>query len=101
MMGGYPITVPNTLRQPGKRAATVTTTLDMSPNSIFSNAAAREYGFTNEFWYEAYELYEKGLANDPCKSLDVFAIERTIRLPLADQEIDVLVRSHSDAREFQ
>ena len=34
----------------------MTTTPGRSPNSIFSNAAARGYGFTDEFWHEVYQL---------------------------------------------
>ena len=79
----------------------MTATPEKSPGSIFSNAAAREYGFTDEFWYEVYELHMKALADDPYDSFDVFDIERTIRRSLGDQQIDVLVRSHPDAREFQ
>ena len=74
---------------------------ERSPISIFSNAAAREYGFTDQFWYEVYELYSKARADDPCKSFDMFDIERTIRRPFGGQRVDVLVRSHPDAREFQ
>ena len=33
--------------------------------SIFRNAAARKYGFTDEFWVEVCRLYEKALAEDP------------------------------------
>ena len=79
----------------------MTATPEKSPGSIFSNSAAREYGFTDEFWYEVYELHMKALADDSFDSFDVFDIERTIRRPLGDQQIDVLVRSHPDAREFQ
>ena len=79
----------------------MTTTPVKSPSSIFSNAAARKYGFTDEFWFEVYELYMKALAEDPCRSFDVLDRERTIRRPLGDEEIDVLVRSHPDAREFE
>ena len=79
----------------------MTTTPAKPPDSIFSNAAAREYGFTDEFWHEVYYLCAKALADDTCESLDVFDIERTIRRPLGDQQVDMLVRSHPDAREFQ
>ena len=71
------------------------------PNSIFSNAGAREYGFTDEFWYQVYQLYMKALADDPCMSFEKFDIERTIRQPFGQEQIDVLVRSHPDAREYQ
>ena len=74
---------------------------ERSPSSVFSNPAAREYGFIDEFWYEVYELYAEALANDPCKSFDVFDIERTIRRTFKGRQIDVLARSHPDAREFQ
>lgn len=79
----------------------MTTGPERSPRAIFSNAAARKYGFTDEFWWDVYELYAKALADDPCQSLDVFDIERTIRRQLGGQPVDVLVRSHPDAREFQ
>lgn len=79
----------------------MTTTPVKSPSSIFSNAAARAYGFTDEFWFEVYELYRKALADDPCNSFDAFDNERTFRCSFGDGEVDVLVRSHPDAREFQ
>ena len=83
-----------------ERTASMATTPARFPNSIFSNTAAREYSFTDEFWYEVYELYMKALAEDRCRSFDAFAIKRTIRLLLGDEQIDVLLRSHPDAREF-
>ena len=43
----------------------------------------------------------KALAEDPCRSSDVFDIDRTIRRPLGDEQIDVLVRNQPEAREFQ
>jgi hypothetical protein len=92
---------PEYLHANRERTGTLTTTPEKSLNSMFSNAAAREYGFTDEFWYEVYDLYEKALADDSCDSFDIFDIERTIRRSLGDQQIDVLVRSHPDAREFQ
>ena len=79
----------------------MTTSPEKSPSSIFSNSVARECGFTDEFWYEVYGLYAKALADDPCDSFDAFDIERTIRRKFNGRQVDVLVRSHPDAREFQ
>ena len=79
----------------------MTTSPEKSPSSIFSNSAARECGFTDEFWYEVYGLYEQVLADDPCDSFDAFDIERTIRREFNGRQVDVLVRGHPDAREFQ
>ena len=79
----------------------MTTRPERSPRSIFSNSAAREYGFTDEFWFEVYELYMKELADDLDRSFDVFDIERTIRQSLGGEQIDVLVRNQPDAREYQ
>ena len=79
----------------------MTTDSHIPPGSIFSNAAAREYGFTDEFWVDICQLYEKALAEDPRRSLAVFDKERTIRRSFRGQQIDVLVRSHPDAREYQ
>ena len=79
----------------------MTTTPDIPSGSIFSNAAAREYGFTDEFWVEVCGLYEKALAADPRRSLAVLDKERTIRRSFRGQPVDVLVRNHPDAREFQ
>ena len=84
-----------------ERTTTLTRRPERSPSSIFSNAAAREYGFTDEFWHEVYELYAKALAEDPSRSFDAFDIERTIRRPFGGRQVDVLVRSHPDAREYQ
>ena len=79
----------------------MTTNPDIPSGLIFSTAAAREYGFTDEFWVEVCELYEKALANDPRKSFDVLDKERTVRRSFRGQLVDVLVRNHPDAREFQ
>ena len=84
-----------------ERTSALTTTPDIPSGLIFSNAAAREYGFTDEFWVEVCELYEKALANDPRKSFDVLDKERTIRRSFRGQPVDVLVRNHPDAREFK
>ena len=79
----------------------MTTRPERSPRSIFSNAAAKKYGFTDEFWFEVYELYAKALADDASQSFDAFDIERTIRRQFGGRSVDVLVRSHPDAREYQ
>ena len=79
----------------------MTTSPEIPSGSIFSNAAAREYGFTDEFWVEVCGLYEKALAADPRKSLAVLDLERTVRRSFRGQPVDVLVRNHPDAREFQ
>ena len=68
----------------------MTTSPPKSPSSIFSNSAARECGFTDEFWYEVYELHAKALADDPCDSFDAFDIERTIRRKFKGRQVDVL-----------
>lgn len=79
----------------------MTTRPERSSSSIFSNGAAREYGFTDEFWFEVYELYAKALSDDPDRSFDAFDNERKIRRQFGGRSIDVLVRSHPDVREFQ
>ena len=89
------------LRSRPERTTTVTTSPEKSPRSIFSNSAARECGFTDEFWYEVYRLYEQVLADDPCGPFDAVDIERTIRREFNGRHVDVLVRGHPDAREFQ
>ena len=84
----------NETRGKPERTTTVTTTPEKSPSSIFSNSAARECGFTDEFWYEVYGLYEQVLADDPCGPFDAFDIERTIRWEFNGRQVDVLVRGH-------
>ena len=84
-----------------ERTSALTTTPDIPSGSIFSNAAAREYGLTDEFWVEVCELYEKALAEDPRKLLAVLDKERTVRRSFRGQLVDVLVRNHPDAREYQ
>ena len=79
----------------------MTTNPAIESNSIFSNTTAREYGFTDEFWVEVCGLYEKALAADPRRSLAVLDRERTIRRSFRGQPVDVLVRNHPDAREYQ
>ena len=84
-----------------ERTSTLTTSPDIPSGSIFSNAAAREYGFTDGFWVEVCGLYEKALAADSRRSLAVLDRERTVRRSFRGQPVDVLVRNHPDAREFQ
>ena len=79
----------------------MTTNSDIPSGSIFSNTAAREHGFTDEFWVEVCEMYDKVLAAGPRRSLAVLDKERTIRRSFRGQLVDVLVRNHPDAREYQ
>lgn len=72
-----------------------------APGDFFSNPAAREAGFTDNFWHHAYELYLDAVSRDPSPSLDKFDVARTVRVPFGQGQADVLVRVHPDPREFR
>lgn len=72
----------------------------LTPSDFFSNTAAREAGFTDEFWYAVYVLFEEAIASDPSNSFDKVDIERTFRMPFRTGHVDVLVRTSPDAREY-
>ena len=74
---------------------------DITPKDFFSNAAAREAGFTEEFWYQAYQLYLDEAERDPDSSLDKFDIPRTVRMPFNQGCVDVIARVQPEPREYR
>ena len=72
----------------------------ITPGHFFSNPAAREAGLTEQFWYQAYQLYLDEVNRDPSPSLDKFFIERTIQAPFGQNFVDVLVRMQPEANEY-
>ena len=74
--------------------------ISITPSSFFSNAAATEHGFTDEFWYRVFGLYLEAVARDPDPSFDKHEVERTIRVPFREGHVDVLVRCQPEPREF-
>ena len=67
------------------------------PN-IFTNAATRAAGFTDEFWQQAHALYEADLDRDPPKTFG--NCERTVRVPFQDGYVDVYVRYQPEISEY-
>ena len=63
-----------------------------TPDAFLSNAAARDHGFTDEFWSEVYTRYQEAVDNDPDIAFDRFERARTIRIPFQEGSVDVLVR---------
>ena len=63
-----------------------------TPSSFLSNAAARDHGFTDEFWLDVYNRHEEVVANDPDTSFDMLERARTIRVPFQNGSVDVLIR---------
>ena len=72
----------------------------ITPADFFCNPAARDAGFSGQFWLDAYELYMDEVERDPSRSFDKWDVEHTVRLPFADGHVDVLVRSQPDGREY-
>ena len=71
---------------------------------FFTNNAARELGFTDEFWQESYDKYrhemEEGMKVNP-RWGDEMEKERTVRVSFQGSDYDVLVRTPpEDSREF-
>ena len=73
----------------------------ITPNHFFSNAAARDAGFAEQFWYQAYQLYMDEAARDPERALDIkYTRPRSIRMPFREGHVDVIVRAQPDSREY-
>ncbi len=73
----------------------------ITPNDFFSNPAAREAGFTEQFWYQAYQLYLDEAAQDPEPALDIkYTRPRSIRMPFREGHVDVIVRAQPEPREY-
>ncbi len=73
----------------------------ITPNDFFSNAAAREAGFTEHFWYQAYLLYLDDADRDPDPSMDKFDSPRTVRMAWGQGQVDVIVRVQPEPREYR
>ncbi len=69
-------------------------------DDFFSNAAGRETGFTDQFWFAAYTEWLKAIQSDPDATFDTIHDPRTFRLPYGDSYADVLVRTQPDGREY-
>ncbi len=68
---------------------------------FFSNAAARNAGFTEQFWYQAYQLYQHEAAQDPDPAWDIkLTRPRSIRMPFREGYVDVVVRAQPETREY-
>ncbi len=66
---------------------------------IFSNAAARAAGFTDQFWFDAYNRWLDEIRNDAQGGFDAYEREHTFRMPYEHGEVDVLVRIEPEGRE--
>ena len=73
----------------------------ITPRDFFSNAAAREAGFTEDFWYQAYQLYLDEAGRDPGLSLEKFDRPRTVRMPFKQGYVDVIARVQPEPREYR
>ena len=74
---------------------------DITSRDFFSNPAAREAGFTEQFWYQAYLLYQDAANQDPDRSLAKYDRPRSIRMPFGDGHVDVIVRVQPESREHR
>lgn len=73
----------------------------ITSKDFFSNAAARDAGFTEQFWYQAYQLYLDEAARDPDPALDIkYTRPRSIRMPFREGHVDVIVRAQPESREY-
>ena len=68
---------------------------------FFSNAAAREAGFTEDFWYQVYQQYLHEADRDPSRSLEKCARPRTVRMPFKQGYVDVVARVQPEQREYR
>ena len=73
----------------------------ITSQDFFSNAAARNAGFTEQFWYQAYQLYRDEAARNPDPALDIkYTRPRSIRMPFKGGYVDVIVRAQPESREY-
>ena len=70
-----------------------------TPNDIFSNAAARAAGFTDQFWFDAYQSWLEEIRNDPKGGFDAYEREHTLRMTYEHGDVDILVRIQPEGRE--
>ena len=69
---------------------------------FFINNAAREAGLTHQFWDEAYLQFLKDAENDTSTpEFERYDIDRTVRTPFHQKQIDVLVRCQPEAGEYR
>lgn len=71
---------------------------------FFTNQSTRAYGFTDQFWQEAYDKYrqaqEQEMQTNP-RWGEVLEMEFTVRVSFRGSDYDVLVRTPpEDSREF-
>ena len=73
----------------------------ITSQDFFSNAAAWNAGFTERFWYQAYQWYMDEASRDPEPALDIrYTRPRSIRMPFREGYVDVIVRAQPDSREY-
>ena len=71
----------------------------ISLDDIFSNDAARVAGFTDEFWFDAYNRWLEAIRNDPQGGFVAYESEHTFRMSYRHGDVDVLVRIEPEGRE--
>ena len=67
---------------------------------FLTNAAARDAGFSGQFWLDAYKRFEDKVEADPSRSFDKWEVARTVRVPFEQGHFDVLVRVQPEPREY-
>ena len=72
----------------------------VTPADFFGNAAAQEAGFSGQFWLDAYNRYLDEVQADPSRSFDKWEVARTVRVPFGQGQVDVLVRTQPEPREY-
>ncbi len=72
----------------------------LAPSDVFSNAAARAAGFTDQFWFDAYNRWLDEIRNAFQRGFDPYQREHTFRVPYQHGEVDVLVRIEPEGREY-
>lgn len=72
----------------------------MSAAGVFSNAASREIGLTDQFRFAAYTEWLRTIQSDPDAAVDDIHDPCTFRLPYGDSHADVPVRTQPEGREY-
>ncbi len=61
-------------------------------DDIFTNSTARDAGFDEAFWLQAFDGFQEAINRQPGGFLNNFDSPYTVRVPFRQGEVDVIVR---------
>lgn len=72
----------------------------ISEKDVFTDQTARDAGFTNAFWLQAFNAQFAAADAEPDDNMEKYFAPRRLRLPHNGQDFDVYVRVQEHPREF-